>query len=230
MTQTAGDGGRAIHRSQPPLDLLVETGAMRPPTQDAQPAFRRIRFAFITFVVGGLAAAVWDGWYHRSVAFDGFFSPPHVLGYAMALFVSWLTADTVFRAGLRRPFANAFPMPGFRYHVPGSLVLLGGGLVMLGLAGLVFDNFWHTNFGLNETAWSFPHAMIGWSLLVILIGFSSARLALGRLTWGWSVTLGILIASIGTGALLGPLAGKRSSLTPFRKPRVAAFRSTYCKT
>ena len=67
---------------------------------------------------------------------------------------------------------------------------------MLGFAGLVLDNYWHTNFGLDETAWSMPHAMLGWSWFVAMLGFIACRLALRPyrpLRWVTAVALGWLV-------------------------------------
>jgi hypothetical protein len=94
------------------------------------------------------------------------------------------------------------------FEVPGALFLLGSGLVTLGFAGLVLDNLWHTSFGLDETSWSAPHAMLNWAWLLALLGCVACRIALGRrqtLPWYTAVLLGFLILSFSAGPFLGPL-------------------------
>ena len=143
-----------------------------PPAAPPAALFSRLRWMFIFTVVGGLAAAAWDGWYHTQNVFDGFFSPPHVMAYGVALVLAWFTGDLLVRRDLRRWLGVGFRVPTLPFPVPGALVVLGAGVVMLGFSGLVLDNFWHTWFGLNETGWSLPHAMIGWSLLMVVLGMS----------------------------------------------------------
>jgi hypothetical protein len=54
-------------------------------------------------------------------------------------------------------------------EVPAGLVLLAGGMAGLALAAPL-DAIWHTRFGLDETPWSLPHAMLGTGLLMIGLG------------------------------------------------------------
>lgn len=175
-----------------------------------QRAFLRIRLMYIWAVVGSLTAAAWDGWWHQTVVFDGFFSPPHVMAYLVAFSLAWLTNDLILNNRLRPYFGAGVRMPFLTYAVPGPLVLLGGSLVMLGFAGLVLDNFWHTFFGLNETGWSFPHAMIGWALLLMILGFASSRMALGEMGSLWKFTLGWLVTILLMGVVLGPIGAYAS--------------------
>ena len=89
--------------------------------------------------------------------------------------------------------------------VPGSLFLVSHGLGLLAL-GTILDVVWHTAFGLDETRWSTPHAMLGWGWSLAAFGFVAARLALRAhrpLCW-W--TRGFL-AFILMAATLGPLVG-----------------------
>jgi hypothetical protein len=164
------------------------------PADPPRRIFRRIRWMFIFTIVGGFTAAAWDGWYHTQNVFDGFFSPPHVMAYAVALILAWLTIGLL-RQDFRRWLGVGFRVPTLPYAVPGALVILGAGVVMLGFSGLVLDNFWHTWFGLNETPWSFPHAMIGWSLFIVVLGFVACRLALGEPGWLWKLVLAWLCSS-----------------------------------
>lgn len=90
-------------------------------------------------------------------------------------------------------------------------MLLCGGYVILGFAGLALDNLWHTQFGLNETAWSFPHAMIGWGLLVLSLAFYACWHALQpQKPWRWWTYLlfvyPIVTLSIG---FVGPMSESR---------------------
>ncbi|MBW4439307.1 MAG: hypothetical protein KME04_19355 [Pleurocapsa minor GSE-CHR-MK-17-07R] len=182
------------------------------PASAAPPAalFSRLRWMFIFTVVGGLAAAAWDGWYHTQNVFDGFFSPPHVMAYGVALVLAWFTGDLLVRRDLRRWLGVGFRVPTLPFPVPGALVVLGAGVVMLGFSGLVLDNFWHTWFGLNETGWSLPHAMIGWSLLMVVLGFAACRLALGEPGRLWKFVLAWLIVIMATGSVLGPIGRNNS--------------------
>jgi hypothetical protein len=184
-------------------EMFAHTGAER--DHDRQRAFRRIRYLFLFMIIGTLLAMAWDGWYHTQVPFDGFFSPPHVFAYTIALIGAALVNDTVLNRRLRRWFGPGFRMPVLKFPVPGALVLLGGGFVLLGFAGLVLDNFWHSNFGLDETGWSAPHAMIGWALIAIILGFAACRLALGKLTLGWTIALSVLFIWLITAAATGPI-------------------------
>ena len=148
----------------------------------------------------------WDAEWHRTRAFDGFFSPPHLLIYTLATVAMALVARLVLRPELRRAFDDgrrALVVAGVR--VPGPLVLLGGGMAGIALAGPL-DAIWHTSFGLDETPWSVPHAMLGSSLLVIALGAVSCRLALEphrRMRW-WTMPLLGLLVLFGTLTLLGP--------------------------
>lgn len=55
-------------------------------------------------------------------------------------------------------------LPAGSLHLPRSrsIAIAGGGFVVTALAGM-FDAIWHTAFGLDETAWPFPHSMLGWA-------------------------------------------------------------------
>lgn len=174
--------------------------------QTAPPAvFRRLRWMFLLFIIGGFTAAAWDAWWHTQYEFDGFFSPPHVLAYTVSLVLAWLINRLILNDRFRRWFGVGFRVPVLPYPVPGALVILAAGVILLGFAGLVLDNFWHTWFGLNETSWSFPHAMIGWGLLITVLGFTASRMALGRMNVLWKFFLGWLIVVMLSAASTGPL-------------------------
>ena len=132
-------------------------------------------FWFLTITVSlGLA---WDRLYHTTHVFDTFFSPPHLFVYSMVTISGLLTASVVFNPTLRTWFGPTIRFFPFPFPLPASLLILGAGFVNLLLAG-VLDSIWHSNFGLDETGWSTPHAMIAWALLVIYLGFVSCYLAL----------------------------------------------------
>lgn len=121
------------------------------------------------------------------------------------------------------------PWLGPRYRLlralpalPGAVWLAGGGVLALGLAS-VFDSVWHTAFGLDETGWSFPHALLGWGLMLAFGGLLACRLALRphRPLAGYTrVLLGVLAMGFLTSTLLGPLDHNR---TPELLRRVAAL-------
>jgi hypothetical protein len=78
--------------------------------------------------------------------------------------------------------------------------------VLLGLAGGL-DFLWHTNFGLDETNWSTPHAMIGCGLCLTMLGLISCRLALRRylpLHWYSALVLGGLALAFSAAPFMGP--------------------------
>lgn len=93
----------------------------------------------------------------------------------------------------------------------------------MGAAGLC-DFYWHSRFGLDETSWSFPHAMLGWAVAITLLGFVSCRLALGRyrpLRWYTVVLFAVLL--LGTaGDLTGGPIGK--NYLPELLGRIASLR------
>jgi hypothetical protein len=157
----------------------------------------------LTVVIGQL----WDGYWHITYAFDSFWSPPHVFVYSMSTFCATLASVLVFVPRLRRCFGPGFRVPLLPFAVPGPLFLLCGGFVALGVAGILLDNLWHTTFGLDETAWSLPHAMIGGSLAVVGCGYISARLALrSQRPLRWYTLLWMTLLLIGlTKGFLGPL-------------------------
>ena len=136
-----------------------------------------LAFTFTLFVLSVGIGLTWDGAWHATHVFDGFYVPPHLFIYSMVAVVAYLVAVLVFSPSLRQWFGPGLRVPFFRFGVPSPLLLTGGGLVTLACAG-VLDDLWHSNFGLDETGWSTPHAMIGWALLITTLGFVACRLAL----------------------------------------------------
>jgi hypothetical protein len=155
-------------------------------------ARRRLWLAFWLLVVTIGVGRAWDAAWHVTREFDSFFSPPHLFTYAF----TGLAGGIVLSLWLDRRLRALFGAP------PWPLVLTLGGFATLLLAGAL-DAVWHTRFGLDETLWSTPHAMIGWGLLVAYLGFASARLALGRPPW----PVALLLAFFGLGFSVSPLLG-----------------------
>lgn len=179
---------------------------------DGRAARRAIRLIGFLLLVTVIVGRAWDAWWHITYPFDGFWSPPHVFVYGMTTLVGLLTARLAFTPGLRRQFGPGFAVPRVPFEVPGPLFLLGGGLVALGVAGMLLDNLWHTAFGLNETGWSLPHAMIGTSLAVVTCGYIACNYALrGPFGRGTALLYGFLLVAVFQ-VVLGPL-GQNSSPT-----------------
>ncbi|MBC8078582.1 MAG: hypothetical protein H7Y32_21070, partial [Chloroflexales bacterium] len=179
------------------------------PSLPAHPrAARRLLWtAFWLIVFTVVVGQAWDGYWHITNVFDGFWSPPHVFVYAMSTFAGLFVVALCFTPRLRHSFGPGLVVPGLPFALPGPLFLLAAGFVALGVAGMVVDNLWHTAYGLNETQWSLPHAMIGAAICVMLLGFTSCRLALRAhrpLRWPTALLLGVLLIG-GTKFFLGPL-------------------------
>jgi hypothetical protein len=170
-----------------------------------------------------IVGRAWDGWWHITYPFDGFWAPPHVFVYGMTTLVGLLVGYLVFNGQLRSAFGSGFAVPGMPFAVPGSLFLLGGGLVALSIAGVVLDNIWHTRFGLNETAWSLPHAMIGTSLVVVTCGYVACSYAL-RGSFGPAATLfyGFLLVAVFQ-VILGPIGQNNTAAAVQALARVPAL-------
>lgn len=162
----------------------------------------------LQLAVVGIGLPADRGW-HATHVFDTFFSPPHLFIYASAAIDGLIVAYMVFAPNVRPVFGEGFRLLPFPFPVPGPLMLAGGGMVMLVLAGGL-DSLWHTAFGLDETGWSTPHAMIGWALLVIFLGFVACRLALRQarpLRWYTLLFFGYLILGYSATPFMGPLYG-----------------------
>ncbi len=150
----------------------------------------------------------WDRAWHASHAFDTFYSPPHLFIYATTVLEAALVAYLVGSRRLRAWFGPTFRLPALPYAVPGALALLASGFALLLLAGAL-DDLWHSRFGLDETAWSTPHAMLGWAWLLIVLGIVACRLALRGgepLPWYEALGLGAILLAFSVAPLLGPLA------------------------
>jgi hypothetical protein len=168
---------------------------------------------FGTFMITILVGLGWDRRWHATHAFETFLSPPHLFIYGMSALGFSLALAMVIVPDFRRWFGTALSVPMLPFAVPGALLILVGGFALQAQAGMVFDNFWHTNFGLDETGWSFPHAMLGWSFFVTLLGFVACRLALRpqrAIAWYSASLLGLLLLMFSVAPFLGPLHGNRT--------------------
>ena len=138
-------------------------------------AYRLLWFTFILFFASTALGKLWDRIWHLTHFFDTFWSPPHLFIFVMTTLTSLLVAGITFTPRLRIWFGPTLRIPLIPFPVPGSLVILGAGLIALSCT-IQFDNFWHSTFGLDETQWSAPHDMLTWCWLTIIIGFVAARL------------------------------------------------------
>jgi hypothetical protein len=198
--------------------MYQATTNARPALAPAAAPARARRVVWLSFwlmIVTVVVGRAWDGYWHITRPFDGFWSPPHVFVYAMSTLAGLIAARLAFDPALRRCFGPGFALPLLPFVVPGSLFLLGSGFVALGVAGMILDNIWHSSFGLNETAWSLPHAMIGGALAVMVCGFVACRLALTAwypLRWYTKLWLGFLLIGC-AGTFLGPIGGNHTEDT-----------------
>jgi hypothetical protein len=194
-------------------------------------ARRRLWLAFGLLVGTVGIGRAWDAYWHVTREFDTFFSPPHLFTYAG----TGLSGALILSLWLNRSSRHWFGSPPW----PPALML--GGYAILLLAGAL-DALWHTRFGLDETLWSTPHAMIGWGLLVIYLGFvccalrrppprgaaevtrsspggappstrDSARFAPGRPSWPSLLLIGYFAFAFSPAPLLGPLYGNNTPAT-----------------
>jgi len=177
----------------------------------ARTAYRWLLGAVVLSLLAFGVGAAWDRAWHTRNPFEDFFSPPHLFIYTTHVLATMALAKIAFTAELRRHFGPPMRMPVFG-EMPAALMLAGGGFGVIALAGLL-DALWHSTFGLDETAWSLPHSMLGSGILLSLLGFVSARLALStdRPLTRWAPALfAVLLVGTMLGVLLGPLDNYRS--------------------
>lgn len=177
----------------------------------ARTAYRWLLAAVVLSLLAFGVGAAWDRVWHTRNPFEDFFSPPHLFIYTTHFLATMALARIAFTAELRRHFGPPMRMPVFG-EMPAALVLAGGGFGVIALAGFL-DAIWHNAFGLDETAWSLPHSMLGSGILLSLLGFVSARLALStdRPLARWAPALfAVLLMGTMLGVLLGPLDNYRS--------------------
>jgi hypothetical protein len=175
--------------------------------------WRLVWAAFAFFLAAVVLGFGWDRAWHTTHPFEDFWSPPHRFIYTTLALAGFTVWRIVLADELLPRFGPVVRLPLVGVRLPGPLLLAGGGLVAVGAAG-AFDSIWHTSFGLDETGWSFPHALLGWGTLLTFLGLVSCRLALarerplGRLTVPLLELLGLLWTS---GVVLGPLDGNRTA-------------------
>jgi hypothetical protein len=169
-------------------------------------AYRLFWLTFVLFFASTIGGKLWDRVWHLTVRFDTFWSPPHFFVFVMTTLTSLLVATIAFTPTLRVWFGPTIRMPLLPFRVPGALVILGGGLISLSLT-IMFDNFWHSTFGLDETQWSVPHDMLGWSWFTIIVGFVASRMAFREyrpINWATKMVIALLILAFMCPAVLGP--------------------------
>ena len=189
---------RLTSSSSPPSSVRDPSGLSRA---------RRLLWSTLLLLVSTVTIGLlWDEYWHTTHTFHTFYSPPHLFTYSMIALSAVLVAVMTFSPKLRPWFGPGFHLTLFKLEIPGSLFILGYGFAILAAAGLL-DDIWHSTFGLDETLWSTPHAMIAWGLLVVILGFVACFLALWPtrpLPWYTSVLLGYLILSFSVIPFLGP--------------------------
>lgn len=161
-----------------------------------------VLFDFLAFGVG----FGWDRRWHATHPFEDFFSPPHLFIYAMHLLATLTLIWITIRPDLRRHFGAAFRLWPFPFPVPGAIAIAGAGFVVTALAGM-FDAIWHTRFGLDETAWSFPHSMLGWGIFVAFVGIVASRIAIAParpIGWPSAIVFGFLLVAASIERIPGP--------------------------
>jgi hypothetical protein len=181
---------------------LVSPAGPRPSQAKAE-IWLWVAFAFA--VAGFGIGTGWDRRWHTTHPFEDFFSPPHLFIYTNTLLAAAVIVYVTFNTRLRRAFGAGYRLPWPSFEVPGALMLLGGGFVVVGLGGL-FDGIWHTAFGLDETSWSLPHSMLGHGILLVALGFVAGRLALNR-PWRWYAVglLAWLVLAVAPDLIGGPI-------------------------
>ncbi len=205
-----------------PDDSPPDTGgaAVRPDV--AKRAHRFLLAALACYLLGVAVASPWDIYWHTQMRFESFWSPPHLFLYASVLFGAATIAGIAANPELRSAFGR--PLEGLPrwMQFPPSLVILGAGFVMMIVAGL-FDDFWHTTWGQNETRWSLPHGLLAFGVYTIALGLTACRIALapsrpfGRFT---AMGYGLLVLAFSLPAFLGPMA---FNLTPEVNARISAM-------
>src|SRR4029077_12628117 len=179
----------------PHVSLTSEV-TLRPTARSVSTTAYRLLWLAVLFDV--LAFGVGFGWdrrWHATHPFEDFFSPPHLFIYSMHFLAQLPLIWITFMPDLRAHFGRAFRLVPFPFRVPGAIAIAGGGFVVTAIAG-VFDAIWHTTFGLDETAWSFPHSMLGWGIFVAFVGIVACRIAIAEqfpIGWPSAIVFGFLL-------------------------------------
>ena len=193
-------------------DSLTQTVQLPNGTENKQTETDRVRAYLLLWLTFGIffastgAGKLWDRYWHATVRFDTFWSPPHFFVFVMTTISGLLVAFIAFNPRLRVWYGPAIRFPFLPFEIAGSLVILGGGLVALTIT-IIFDNFWHSTYGLDETQWSAPHCMLGWAWLTVILGFVAARLAFRKyypMHWLTRLFIALLMLEFLCPAVLGP--------------------------
>jgi hypothetical protein len=195
--------------------VTVVAQSASPGTPPPATARRLVWAAFACFGLGAGLGFAWDRAWHTTRPFEDFLSPPHLFIYLCFGLTAGLLVRLASRPGPRAalgPSLALLPRPA--PALPGAVWLALGGIGAIGLAG-TFDAVWHTAFGLDETAWSLPHSLLGWGVLLTVLGLTACRLAIvGAPPARWTVSLLALVVMLtAAGVLLGPFNGNRTPAT-----------------
>jgi hypothetical protein len=175
--------------------------------RDANHASRLLWLSFWVMFLSVSIGLSWDGGWHLTHPFETAFSPPHLFIYVTSALTVALYVVLLVTPRLRHRFGTPFRVPLIPFAVPGALALIGAGLLLLSLAAML-DIVWHSTFGLDETRWSLPHALLSWAWSTAAIGFVSARLALREhrpLRWWTRAFIGFVLIVFSAGPVMGPL-------------------------
>lgn len=174
---------------------------------DLRRSARAFWWTFWLFVAAFGLGFGWDRAWHTTHAFQDFYSPPHLFIYSVFTLSALSLLRIVCSRTLRAAFDQNQRVGVFSLTVPAPLALAGSGYLLIGFAGLL-DDIWHTTFGLDETAWSTPHAMLGWGIMLAALGLIAVRLALRpqiALSWPALIVLALLVLRLAATTPLGPL-------------------------
>ncbi len=185
---------------------LDSRSRVRMPLSPEQASYR-FWASFVLFLLAFGIGAAWDRGWHADHPFEDFYSPPHLFIYttlalAVATFVSLALSPE-----RRAWFGASLRLPVLALEIPASLLLTLAGMGTVMFAGLL-DNIWHTSFGLDETAWSTPHSMLGYGIILTWWGFLAGRLSLRRhipISRPFALLAGLLSLTLPAGIFLGPL-------------------------
>lgn len=158
----------------------------------------------------------WDISWHRSVGRDTVWTPAHLAIYAALLIAFAYNALLVASATWGRDRAAGGTIKVLGLSGPaGAFVTLWG--ILLQVAAIFFDNWWHGVYGLDVVVFSPPHAILGWGIVMFYLGqfllavrFRNATLATLEATTRWQIivlwSLYLGHAAINVDPLYGPLA------------------------
>jgi len=126
-----------------------------------------LTFASLCTIVG----LMWDISWHGSIGRDGIFSPPHILVYAGAVIAGFFSGIQVLwdsfvaTAEVKKSKVRIW---GIFYSSLGGLFCIWGALSMI--VSAVFDDWWHSAYGLDVLILSLPHALLGTGVLFLQFG------------------------------------------------------------